>query len=195
VVQTEFQEGGAIFSPDGQWIAYQSNKSGRSEIYLQPFPGPGADVQVSTTGGSSARWRRGGREGFHVATDDRLMAVTIRPAPTGSALELATPVPLFQSDTGDYMVAPDGQRFLLYVTSTPTITAPLSVILNRKPAEKCSRECHSMRLLSNSPARIPAPVVRSGPGPLKISQPISGHASPAVNTKQSSLVIVAGRRI
>ena len=132
VVQTDFQEGGAVFSPDGRWIAYQSNKSGRPEIYLQPFPGPGAEVQVSTTGGSLARWRRDGKEIFYIGPDDRLMAVSIRPAPTGSTPELATPVTLFQANTDNYSVAPDGQRFLLYLTSTPPITTPLSVILNWK---------------------------------------------------------------
>jgi Tol biopolymer transport system component len=92
-------------------------------------------VQVSTTGGSSPRWRRDGKEIFYVAPDDRLMAVSVRPAQTGATLELATPVPLFQSNTDEYMVAPDGQRFLLYVASTPPITSPLSVILNWKPTK------------------------------------------------------------
>jgi Tol biopolymer transport system component len=133
VVQTAFQESGARVSPDGQWIAYHSNKSGRQEVYLQPFPGPGADVPVSTTGGTSPRWRQDGKEIFYVAPDGRLMAVSTRPTPPRSPLELNAPVPLFQSSADEYMVAPDGQRFLLYVTSAPPITSPFSVILNWKP--------------------------------------------------------------
>jgi WD40 repeat protein len=133
VVRTDFQEGGATFSPDGRWIAYESNRSGRVEVYLQPFPGPGAEVQVSTAGGSAARWRRDGREIFYVGPDGRLMAVPIQPAVTGSTLELAAPVPLFQARSENYMVAPDGQRFLLYINAAPPITTPLSVIVNWKP--------------------------------------------------------------
>ena len=134
VVQTRFQEGGARFSPDGRWIAYQSNKSGRPEVYLQPFPGPGADLPVSTGGGSALRWRADGREIFYLAPDGRMMAVPIRPARDGKALELDAPVPLFAADSNDYMVARDGQRFLLFVTAPAPLTAPLSVILNWKPA-------------------------------------------------------------
>jgi hypothetical protein len=62
------------------------------------------------------------------------MAVSIRPTTAGSALELEPPVPLFPSNE-DYMVAPDGQRFLLHVTSAPPLTSPLSVILNWKPTK------------------------------------------------------------
>jgi Tol biopolymer transport system component len=134
VVQTGFQEGGAQFSPDGQWITYQSNKSGRPEIYLQPFPGPGADVPVSTNGGTQPRWRRDGLEIFYLAPDGRMMAVSIRPKPAGHTLELDPPVALFDANSADYMVAPDGQRFLLYVTTPAPLTSPLSVILNWKPA-------------------------------------------------------------
>ena len=90
---------------------------------------------MSTTGGASALWRRDGKEIFYVAADGPLMAVSIRPGTTGSTLELNAPVPLFPSNTGDYIVAPDGQRFLLYIRPTPPITGPLSVIVNWKPAK------------------------------------------------------------
>ena len=60
VVQTKFDEGVGQFSPDGRWIAYQSNESGRVEIYLSPFPGPGRQWRISTAGGSLARWRPDG---------------------------------------------------------------------------------------------------------------------------------------
>jgi Protein kinase domain/WD40-like Beta Propeller Repeat len=62
VVQTEFEERSAKFSPDGRWIAYQSNESGQFEIYVQAFPGPGAKTRISTAGGAQVRWRQDGKE-------------------------------------------------------------------------------------------------------------------------------------
>jgi hypothetical protein len=137
VVQTNFVEGFARFSPDGKWIAYQSNETGRSEVYVQPFPGPGARLPISTTGGAQARWRRDGKELFYIGLDNRLMAVPIRLAATGATAE--APVPLFpmrifgpvQGDTW-YMVSSDGQRFLVN-TVREEATSPLTVILNWKP--------------------------------------------------------------
>jgi Tol biopolymer transport system component len=74
VARMPFSEDYGRFSPDGHWIAYQSDESGPYEIYVQPFPGPGAKTQVSTTGGTLPTWRRAGRELFYLA-NDRLMAV------------------------------------------------------------------------------------------------------------------------
>ena len=79
VVQTNFEERDGQFSPDGKWIAYQSNESGRFEIYVQPFPGPARKWgPISTNGGAQVRWRRDGKELFYIALDDRLMAVPIQ---------------------------------------------------------------------------------------------------------------------
>src|SRR5262249_40979775 len=78
VVHTNFDKDLAQFSPDGKWIAYQSNESGRYEIYIEPFPGPGGQTQVSTNGGAQVRWRRDGKELFYIALDGRLMSVPIR---------------------------------------------------------------------------------------------------------------------
>ena len=100
VVQTNFDERDGQFSPDGKWIAYQSNESGRFEIYVQPFPGPGGKSQVSTNGGAQVRWRRDGKELFYIALDGRLMAVPIRLASNGQAVEAGTPVPLFATHVG-----------------------------------------------------------------------------------------------
>lgn len=66
VVQTDFNERLAQFSPDGKWIAYQSDRTGRFEIYLRPFPGPGNDSPVSTDGGNQVRWNPNGRELFYI---------------------------------------------------------------------------------------------------------------------------------
>jgi serine/threonine-protein kinase len=67
---TPFPEWGAAFSPDGRWLAYQSNESGRSEVYVRPFPGPGATTQVSTGGGMHPTWSRVGKELFYQEAAD-----------------------------------------------------------------------------------------------------------------------------
>jgi len=140
VVQTNFEERDGQFSPDGKWIAYQSNESGRFEIYVQPFPGPGGKWQISTNGGAQVRWRGDGKEVFYIALDDRLMAAPIRLAPDGQAVEAGTPVPLFTTRAGgavqfpftqQYLVSPDGQRFLMN-TVTEEATSPITVLLNWK---------------------------------------------------------------
>jgi Tol biopolymer transport system component len=143
VVQTEFEEGGAQFSPDGKSIAYQSDESGRSEIYVQPFPGPGARTPISATGATQVRWNRDGKELFYTALDGRMMAVRIRTASDGTVLDAATPVPLFATrilgglpGQGNYrqryMVSPDGQRFLIQ-SVVQEDTSPIIFILNWKP--------------------------------------------------------------
>ena len=141
VVQTNFDERDGQFSPDGKWIAYQSNESaGRFEIYVQPFPGPGK-WQISTNGGAQVRWRRDGKELFYIGLDGRLMAVPIRLASNGQAVEPGTPVPLFATRIGgavqgvdrqQYMVSPDGQRFLMKTVTEEASTSSIMVILNWK---------------------------------------------------------------
>jgi eukaryotic-like serine/threonine-protein kinase len=143
VVQTEFDEGLAQFSPDGTWIAYQSDRTGRLEIYVRPFRGPGGDdVRISIDGGSQVRWNPNGRELFYLAPDDRLMAVPIRFASNGKAVEPGTPVGLFAARVGgpfgskyrqQYMVSPDGQSFVLHSVVGETNTSPITVILNWRP--------------------------------------------------------------
>jgi len=87
VVYTVGDEENGQFSADMKWIAYQSDESGRVEIYVQPFPGPGTRIQVSNNGGAQPRWRRDGRELFYIALDGRLMAVPVKPAAKGQGLE------------------------------------------------------------------------------------------------------------
>lgn len=125
----------AQFSPNGKWIAFPSHKSGRVEIYVQPFPGPGLDVPVSTNGGTQVRWRRDGKELFYLAPDGRLMAVLLRM--TAQGVQPSSPVPLFatrlRSDvftTQDYSVSPNGQQFLTKVAQP--LTLPITLILNWK---------------------------------------------------------------
>ncbi len=141
VVETQFEEGGAQFSRDGKSVAYQSDKSGRSEIYVQPFPGPGAPTTVSTTGGTQVRWSRDGKELFYIALDGRLMAVPMRVSSDGAVPVATTPVPLFPTRIlgglpgqgnyrQQYMVARDG-RFLMH-SVVQEDTSPIIVILNWK---------------------------------------------------------------
>jgi hypothetical protein len=139
VVQTEFEEREAQFSPDGKWIAYQSNESGRFEVYVQPFPGPGPKSALSTQGGGQVRWRRDGRELFYLALDGRMMAVSLRFAPDDASVDADTPVPLLATRTGptidpinghNYVVSPDGQRFLVNQLAEEATTAPIVMILN-----------------------------------------------------------------
>ena len=137
VANTNFDEREGQFSPDVRWIAYQSNESGRGEIYVQPFPGPGAKLQVSTNGGSQVRWRRDGKELFYIAPDNKLMAVPITVAPNGQTLEPGTPVELFPTQIASnpagrqqYAVSSDGQRFLILVEPEGATASPITVILN-----------------------------------------------------------------
>jgi len=133
-VKSNFNVRDGQFSPDGKWVAFQSNESGRDEIYLQPFPGPGERTQVSAEGGSQVRWGRLSGELFYVAGNRRLTAVQVKLA-SNNAPALGAPRPLFQippivAQFGQYTVSLDGQRFLVGNQSfdPPTIT----MILNWK---------------------------------------------------------------
>lgn len=76
-LRTEFDESNPQFSTDGHWIAYNSNESGKNEVYVAPFPGPGGKWQVSAAGGTSPRWRPDGKELFYLAPDGRLTAAAV----------------------------------------------------------------------------------------------------------------------
>ena len=112
-----FAENSPRFSPDGRWMAYTSLESGRREVYIQPFPGPGGKWQVSSQGAADPAWRRDGRELYFLSTSGSMMAVDVT---SGTTLELGTPRPLFTGvafetvPTGhNYAVSADGQRFLI----------------------------------------------------------------------------------
>ena len=140
VVRTPFEERDAQFSPDGSWIAYQSNESGRHEVYIQPFKQEGERLRISANGGVQARWRADGRELFYLTPAGQLMAVPIESINAGRALRPGAAVALFQTRLGaiegialhGYVAAPDGQRFLLdaVVEQQP---ASIGLILNWTP--------------------------------------------------------------
>jgi Tol biopolymer transport system component len=108
-VATPFSDTDAVFSPDGRWLAFHSNRSGRSEVYVMPLP-DGVPAQVSTDGGFAPEWAASGREIFYRAPGGRMMQAT--------APEAGTPAPprvLFDASGYEsrFRVAPDGKRLLM----------------------------------------------------------------------------------
>ena len=83
-LQSPFKEYNAQFSPDGRWMAYTSDESGRFEVYVQPFPGPGGKWQISTEGGDQPVWAHNGRELFY-REENKMMAVEVTTRPAFSA--------------------------------------------------------------------------------------------------------------
>jgi len=137
-VQTSADERSGVFSPDGKWIAFSSNKSGRREIYVRPFAGKAPEVQISTTGGVQARWRGDGKELFYLNPTGRLMAVGIKT--TASVIIPGSPTPLFsihafgafESLNTAYDASADGQRFLVLTSTDAMAPAPIKLILDWK---------------------------------------------------------------
>ncbi len=120
------------FSPDGKWIAYCSVETGRPELFVAPFPGPGGRIQVTSDGGCQARWRKDGKELYFLGRERMMMVAEVRTI--DSSFLIAGLRPLFQthiSDTNSYNydVMPDGQRFLLN-ESLEQSTAELTLIVN-----------------------------------------------------------------
>ncbi len=109
VLESRFDEIEGQFSPDGRWLAYASNESGRYEIYIRTFPEAGGKWQISAAGGVQPRWRRDGRELNHVAPDTRLMAVPTRLTPDTRTLEAGTPAALFPTRLAAGVGAPLGK--------------------------------------------------------------------------------------
>jgi eukaryotic-like serine/threonine-protein kinase len=137
LIHTPFRERNAEISPDGRWIAYQSNESGGDQVYVRPFPAVDSGRwQVSTTGGQRPFWARNGRELFYTANDGNLMSAPIQP---GAAFNFGNAERLF--DTSPYNglgligrtvdVSPDGKRFLMVksVKQEETV-AQINVVLN-----------------------------------------------------------------
>ncbi len=131
LLATTYNEEGGQLSPDGRWLAYTSDESGRSEVCVVAFPSLDGKWQVSDAGGSQPRWRRDGAELFYLAADRALMAVGIK---TAAGFEKDKPERLFDTRaryTGyrAYDVAPDGQRFLINTVLAEGDSPPLTVVL------------------------------------------------------------------
>jgi Tol biopolymer transport system component len=146
VVKTPFEEPNGQFSPDGRWVAYDTNESGRFEVVVQAFPGLGGKWPVSTGGGIRPRWRPDGKELYFVAPDGKLMAASISP---GATFAVGKPVALFrvmsaaaaaaalgaglhQLDRQKYAVSRDN-RFLINEPVDTSTTPPITLILSWKP--------------------------------------------------------------
>ncbi len=138
IVNTQFVEGiaGASLSPDGRWLAYTSNSTGRMEVWIRSVPGPGKPERISPNGGSDPVWSKDGRELFYVA-GRQMMAVRFAPGPV---LDFSTAVPLFESPhphrplvASTYDVAADG-RFLMMKPANRTTAPPgFHVLVNWRP--------------------------------------------------------------
>jgi Tol biopolymer transport system component len=135
-LHTNSRELRATFSPDGRWIAYQSDESGRDEIYIRPFPGPGGKWQVSIAGGTRPRWRGDGKEIFFVGTDFRIMSANVTAGV--STVQIDSVKPLFDmgyAPTGSpirdlYDVSRDGQHFLMDSPEANEVSIPLTLVIN-----------------------------------------------------------------
>jgi Tol biopolymer transport system component len=143
LAETAGNEDQGQFSPDGHWVAYTSNESGVSEVYVIPFPPApnGGKWMVSRGGGVQPRWRRNGKELFYISPDWKMMAVPVSSRPT---LQAGTPQPLFDTemvDTGirtgpmSWDISPDGNRFLI-ISENSVDTSSLNVILNWRPGQQ-----------------------------------------------------------
>ena len=139
LLQGAFNVGGARFSPDGRWVAYVSDESGRSEVYVRSYPEAGTRVQISVEGGTQPVWSRNGRELFFRNGDD-MLAVSIRLSPSlgaGKPETLFTRQVLDDSSgpaygmVADYDVSTDGQRFIMRKQNLDTSQIPTArIVLN-----------------------------------------------------------------
>ena len=136
-VQTSFDERNGELAPDGRWIVYDSNQSGRFEVYVQRFPAPSGKWQISTGGGVTPRWSHDGREVFYLAPDGALMAVRVSLTSDGQALQPGAPARLFRmsivpagGNKYQYAVSPDNQRFLMNVRTDDAIASPITIVQN-----------------------------------------------------------------
>jgi Tol biopolymer transport system component len=140
VLQTKFDEHDARLSPDGRWLAYVSNESGRDEVYVQTYPEPTGKWQASTSGGSYPEWRGDGSEMYYVASDQQLMAVPIQTTPNFMA---GLPRGLFNARvlfpgaaSSAYAVSKDGSTFYIIEPAGGASLPVTNVVLNWPEALK-----------------------------------------------------------
>ena len=133
---TKHSESGGRFSPDGRWVAYASDESGRLEVYVQSFPESGRPVTISRNGGQIAEWRQDGKELYFLTLDGKLMAATVDGAL--SSFRVSEPKLLFSTgittDQGRRQFYPDenGERFLVNSQVEDKTAPALKVVLNWK---------------------------------------------------------------
>lgn len=130
VVASNFLDVSPSFSPDGKWLAYANDETGRMEVYIQPFPSGAGRGQVSTAGALRPRWRKDGKELYFFSLDQQMMAVDVNQ--NGASLQLGAPHALFKAATvagasGPYIVSADGNRFVMNTVLPQSITEPLTL--------------------------------------------------------------------
>jgi eukaryotic-like serine/threonine-protein kinase len=137
LLATEYDETAGRFSPDGHFLAYLSDESGRPEIYVREFSGTsvGRKWQVSTSGASNPRWRGDGRAMFYLAADGMLMQIDVN---TTAGFQAVTLHPLFKLPAGatGFAVTDDGKRFLVGVPVEQDAQTPFTVAVNWEEAFK-----------------------------------------------------------
>jgi Tol biopolymer transport system component len=143
LLQTKFSERSAELAPGGQWLAYDSNESGRPEIYVRPFPNvDGGRWQVSTGGGRTPLWSRDGQEMFYVSLENELMGVRVE---RGQAWRSGAPTRvlqgsyLFANGERSFDIAPDGRRFLMIKNSDTTARPQASIVVVQNWYEELKR--------------------------------------------------------
>ncbi len=131
LIATPFDDNYARISPDGRWVAYTSNESGRYEVYVAPFPGGGSKSQVSNAGGAFPRWRQDGREIFYMSQDGRVHAAAVSADASDFAVGAVSTLFKFTQPNAPgypYAVTGDGQRFLVNTNVAPP--TPITVLVN-----------------------------------------------------------------
>lgn len=137
LIRRDFDQWQGQFSPDGHWVAYVSDESGRSEVMVRRFvtPQDGLSLEpetviVSSTGGTAPRWRADGRELYFISSDGSVMAADVT---ARSTIAVGVPRVLFQvpRSHGDWAVVSDGSRFIIAMPSGPDTSAPFTILWNR----------------------------------------------------------------
>lgn len=131
--QTPAHESDAEVSPDGRWIAYVSDETGKMEVYVQSFPVPGSKKRISTAGGRGPAWRPDSQELFYLSDDHHLMAVAFH---TGDGLEPGTPELLFPATVQTFTVSSNGQRFLVVAQDTTEEPGSITLMTNWEAAQR-----------------------------------------------------------
>ena len=132
-LDTEFNEQDGRFSPDGKCIAYSSNESGHSEIYVRPFPDvDGGKWQISTGGGTEPYWNKNGTELFYIASDRTLMSVPVKLDPIFEKKDLPQPIMLIPESAGrnSYAVSENGNQFLVAKRVGEQAMQPITILVN-----------------------------------------------------------------
>jgi Tol biopolymer transport system component len=139
-VNTPFNESHGKVSPDGRWLAYVTDQSGRDDVWIAAFPSCQTRRLASTAGGTAPQWGKGGTELFYLSPEQQLNVVSIGGGP--DAVDVSAPHALFQMPTlasegrllmptaNNYLAAPDGERFLAAVSARDPTLPPISIVVN-----------------------------------------------------------------